>query len=436
MPFATTVFFDVSGGPLGLEPAIGQSGPGMALLLVLLVPLLYALPSVLMSAELASAMPHNGGYYVWVKAAFGEAAGFICSFWTLIYCVLDSAVYPVAAATVAYPFLQAQFHLDPATAAQTKYAISAGIVVVFTALNLFGIKAVGSSSVLFGIVILAPFLTLVVLALPKIVSNPSQAVTPFMLTGQSWTESAQSALAVVVWNYLGWDSLSTVAGEVHEPQKTIPKALTLTLPVIVALYVLSLVAGYVALPDPSLWQEGVWPAAAAKVGGPAMGLWMGASLIVSSLGLFTATLLGASRLPFVFAHDGLLPKSLARLHPKLGTPVIPILVVAAAILMLVGKKFSDLIEMDVLVYSTALMMEFGALVWLRIKKPEMPRPFKIPGGLPIVLVVALLPLLVLIAIAFDQAKESGWNGLWVALAFFGSGPAAYGLACLFRHMSP
>ncbi|MFX8926119.1 amino acid permease, partial [Acinetobacter baumannii] len=89
-PFAATLFFDVSGGPLGIEPLIGASGPGMALLLVLLVPFLYAIPSALMTAELSSAMPHNGGYYVWVKAAFGEGAAFICSFWTLIYCVIDA----------------------------------------------------------------------------------------------------------------------------------------------------------------------------------------------------------------------------------------------------------------------------------------------------------------------------------------------------------
>lgn len=426
LPFAATLFFDVSGGPLGLEPLVGASGPGMALLLVLLVPFLYAIPSALMTAELCSAMPHNGGYYVWVKRAFGEGAAFVCSFWTLIYCVVDAAVYPVAAVKTGLNLVESLgwgvfdvqvggWHLP------AQWILAAGIVVVFTVVNLLGIKAVGASSTLFGVLTLAPFGVMVALALSHVHFQTMPLVNP----GQKLHESALAGLAVVVWNYLGWDSLSTVAGEVHDAPKTIPRALASTLPAIVVTYVLVILGGWAVLPNASQWKEGVWPQVAGAAGGHGLATWMGLSLMVSSLGLFTATLLGASRLPLVFAHDGLLPRSFARLHPRLGTPVVPILLVAGCVLALVGRSFGDLIEMDVLVYTTALMMEFAALVWLRIKEPDMPRPFRVPGGLAGVTVVSVMPLVVLVLMAVDQARTADWRGYLVAGAFFVSGPALY-----------
>src|SRR5439155_1643032 len=92
-PLLMTIFFCVSGGPFGLEPVV-QSGRGMALMLILIVPIIWALPVALLSAELGSAIPEEGGYYEWVKQGVGPRAGFWCAWLTFLYTCVDVAIYP------------------------------------------------------------------------------------------------------------------------------------------------------------------------------------------------------------------------------------------------------------------------------------------------------------------------------------------------------
>src|SRR6185436_1385404 len=93
-PLVMTFFLDVSGGPFGLE-SLMQSGPGMAILLILITPFIWAAPAALMTAELASAIPTEGGYYVWVKRCMGPFWSFVCGWWTWVYSWVDVAIYPV-----------------------------------------------------------------------------------------------------------------------------------------------------------------------------------------------------------------------------------------------------------------------------------------------------------------------------------------------------
>lgn len=90
-----SIFCCVSGGPFGLEPIVREAGAAVALLLLLTVPFLWALPVALMSAELGSALPQEGGYYVWVTRGLGPFWGFVCAWWTWVYSWIDAAIYPV-----------------------------------------------------------------------------------------------------------------------------------------------------------------------------------------------------------------------------------------------------------------------------------------------------------------------------------------------------
>jgi amino acid transporter len=89
------MFFTVSGGAYGLEDTIGESGAGMGLLLILLTPLIWAMPSAMMVAELATSMPVEGGYYRWVKAGLGPFWGIQEGWWSWITSWVDMAIYPV-----------------------------------------------------------------------------------------------------------------------------------------------------------------------------------------------------------------------------------------------------------------------------------------------------------------------------------------------------
>jgi amino acid transporter len=94
LPLVAILFFNVSGGPYGVEDAVGSLGPGLALLLLVVTPLVWSLPVSLAMAELASALPEEGGYVVWVQRAFGRFWGFQAGWWSWINSFVDVAVYP------------------------------------------------------------------------------------------------------------------------------------------------------------------------------------------------------------------------------------------------------------------------------------------------------------------------------------------------------
>ena len=94
LPLVAVLFFNVSGGPYGVEDAVGSLGPGLALLLLLVTPLVWSLPVALAMGELASALPEEGGYVVWVQRAFGRFWGFQAGWWSWINSFVDVAVYP------------------------------------------------------------------------------------------------------------------------------------------------------------------------------------------------------------------------------------------------------------------------------------------------------------------------------------------------------
>src|SRR5271154_2069204 len=95
LPLIAATYFMVSGGPYGLEDIIGKAGYGRALLLLLLIPLVWSLPTSLMVGELASAIPEEGGYYEWVRRALGGFWGFQEAWLSLTASIFDMALYPV-----------------------------------------------------------------------------------------------------------------------------------------------------------------------------------------------------------------------------------------------------------------------------------------------------------------------------------------------------
>src|SRR2546429_9511559 len=94
-PLVAVMYFTVSGGPFGLEGLVGSVGPGVALLLLVLTPLVFSVPETLLIGELASMLPAEGGYYVWVKRAFGRFWGFWNGWLSWVYSLIDMAIYPV-----------------------------------------------------------------------------------------------------------------------------------------------------------------------------------------------------------------------------------------------------------------------------------------------------------------------------------------------------
>jgi len=415
------LYFSTSGGAFTTETLVASVGPGMALLILLLVPLVYSIPEVLLVGELASMLPEEGGYYRWVQRAFGPFWAFQNGWLTWMYSLVDMALYPKL-------FVTYLAYFAPSLPPSAIWGV--GLIVIWgaTALNLSGASRVGGSSVTLGLFIMVGFLVMAALAATHATHAPWR---PFEAPGAAGGKGLAVGLSIALWNYIGWDNASTVQGEVKDASRSYPRALAIALPLVVAGYLIPLTAALGAT-DWTTWREGGWPEIARAAGGgfgPVLAAWIALGGMASAIGLFNALLLAYSRIPFVMAMDGLLPAALARTDAR-GTPRVAVLFAAVCYSVFMLLPFGSLVIADVLLYSLALMLELGSLVALRMREPELRGAFRIPLGTGPVAVLALFPfsvLLLVVGLSFADGEYGvpAVTGAAVAIAL---GPLCYSLA--------
>src|SRR5437016_3459045 len=419
-PLVAVMYFNVSGGPFGLEGLVGAVGPGVAVLLLLATPLLYSVPEALLVGELASMLPVEGGYYRWVRRAFNRFWGYWNGWLSWVYSLIDMAIYPVL-------FLQYLRFFAPGLGRFDAWLLALALIWGATWLNLRGTRVVGTASGWFVALVLAPFGVLAAVALARWMEHPATPfpVTPFHAAGTSFLGALGLGVSQSIWNYSGWDNQSTIGGEIEDASATYPRALARALPLVTAVYLASIVP-VLALADWTEWTDGAWPHLAATVVGPWLGGWIAAAGMVSAFALFNALLLAYSRIPLVLAQDGLLPAALAVTDER-GTPRNAVLVSALAYSGFALIPFGGLLAGDVLLYSAALALEFGALLRLRRAEPELRGAFRVPLGVPALAALGVLPiLLILSAVGLEiQSREIGLPGVLVAGVLAAVGPVAY-----------
>src|SRR5438067_431743 len=415
------LFFSTSGGPYTTETLIHSVGPGLGLLILALVPLAWSVPEALIVGELASMLPEEGGYYRWVDRAFGRFWAFQNGWLTWMYSLVDMAIYPVL-------FNQYLGYFIPGLDARAEWLISLAIIWGATWINVRGSVNVTRASIVAGCFIMLGFLALSVASAPRITHIPWH---PFTSEHARGLGGLAVGISIALWNYIGWDNPSTAQGEVRDPSRTYPRALAFGLPLVTLGYFVPLLTALGAS-DWTTWTEGSWPQIAASAVGNAgrwIAIWIGLGGMVSAVALFNALLLGYSRIPFVLAGDGLLPKALAKLDAH-GTPRTAVVVSAVFYSLFALVGFSKLVVADVILYSLALFLEFGALVQLRKKEPSMRGVFRIPLGRAGVAALAGLPMIVLVGVigvsfADDEYGLPAVMGAAVAIVM---GPFVYRLA--------
>ncbi len=414
------LFFCTSGGPYTTEVLIHSVGPGFGLLILLLVPLIWSLPEVLIVAELASMLPEEGGYYRWVDRAFGRFWAFQNGWLTWMYSLVDMAIYPVL-------FNQYLRYFVPALDARSEWIIALGVIWGAAWINLRGSVRVGRVSIFAGVFVILAFLALSITSTPRINHVPWQ---PFASEEAHGLGGFALAISIALWNYIGWDNPSTVQGEVKDASRSYPRALAYALPMVTLGYFIPLLAALGAT-DWTTWSEAAWPqiaVAAAGKAGPWIAVWIALGGMISALGLFNALLLSYSRIPFVLASDGLLPSAMAKLDRR-GTPSAAVIVSAIFYSIFVLVPFAKLVIADVLLYSLALFLEFAALVQLRKTEPLLRGAFRIPLNRSGVTFLASLPMIVLTGVVLISFRdgEYGLPAVIGATTAILAGPVIYRL---------
>ncbi len=423
LPLIAATYFMVSGGPYGLEDIIGKAGYGRALLLLAIVPLVWSLPTSLMVGELASALPEEGGYYCWVRRALGGFWGFQEAWLSLAASVFDMAIYPVI-------FVLYLGRIEPTWTSGGRGTLWALLVVVLCAAwNLRGARAVGEGSVGMFCLLLSPFVVLTAVGLWKGLVGPHGSGfgggSPWLKAPAAGADFA-GAVSVTLWNYMGWDNASTVAQEVQEPQRNYPRAMLIAAGLVALTYVLPLAAVALAGVPAEQFSTGAWTDAAREVVGPWLALCVVVGGTINGFGMFNALMMSYTRVPYALAEEGLLPKIVAQ-RTKTGVPWVSVVLCSVAWALALGMSFERLISVDLVLYGGALVLEFVALVVLRVKEPGLMRPFKVPGGFWGAIAIGVGPT-VLIGFALWAARGERVAGL-PALAFAGivaaAGPLVY-----------
>jgi len=422
IPLIAAIYFLVAGGPFGLEDIVSKSGYAGAILILLITPVVWAIPTALMVSELSSALPDQGGYYVWVSRGMGRFWGYQEAWLSLMGSVFDVAIYPTL-------FVSYLGHLIPWTTAGSRgIVLEIALVAAAAAWNLLGAKSVGDSCVAMGLILLAPFAILTVYGFFHR-GAPAAGAVPLAHI------DLLGGVLVALWNYMGWDYASTVADEVDRPQRTYPLAMAGAVTLVALTYVLPIAAIAVTGLDPNRWGTGGWAVVAkAVIPGASVGEVIAVLITVGGVlgawGTLNAQTMQYSRLPAVMADDGLLPRIFSRRHPVSGAPTVALVSCAAAWMLCLKLSFVKLVVLDVLLTGLSLLLEFAALVALRIREPELARPYRIPGGIPGTIAAGLLPLaLLVLAMVRNQVEQIGpLNALELGAILVFAGVPAYWLS--------
>jgi amino acid transporter len=416
-PLVAATFFMVSGGTYGTEDIVHGAGYGRAILILLLTPLLWSLPTAFMIGELSSALPFEGGYYAWVRRAMGNFWGFQEAWLSLVASIFDMAIYPtlfVLYLDRLFPWFQ-QGHRG--------LYVGMAVVVACALLNIAGVKVVSNTSLWLFFALSAPFLAIVFIAPFKLgalaVATKPSGSDVGILTG----------LLICMWNYMGWDNASTIATEVEKPQRTYPRAMLVAVFIVAISYVVPVGAMWMTGLPASSWDTGFWADVAGILGGPLLRFGLALGGMISGFGMFNALVMSYSRLPLAMAQDGMLPKAFGKLHPKSKAPWVAIVVLACFWMPCLLLGFERLVTLDILIYGSSLFLEFVALAVLRFTEPNLKRPFKVPGGLFGAIAIGIPPMLLLgFSVARSQHESIlGMSSFAFGMILIAAGFVAYAL---------
>jgi amino acid transporter len=422
-PLVAATFFMVSGGTYGTEEIVHGAGYGRAILILLLTPLLWSLPTAFMIGELSSALPFEGGYYAWVRRSLGNFWGFQEAWLSLIASIFDMAIYPtlfVAYLTRMFPWFQQ---------GNRGWWVALAVVIACAALNIAGVKVVSLTSLWLFFALSAPFVIMVCMAPFKVGALVNAVTKP-----TTSTVDILGGLLICMWNYMGWDNASTIATEVERPQRTYPRAMLVAVCIVAVSYIVPFAAMWMTGLTSTAWETGSWADIAGLLGGPLLRIGVVLGGMISAFGMFNCLVMSYSRLPLAMAQDGMLPSVFGKLQKKSRAPWVAIIVLAMGWAMCLGLGFARLVTIDILLYGASLVLEFVALAVLRFREPELPRPFKVPGGLFGAIAIGIPPALLLVFAVARADHESilGMSSFAFGMILIGAGVVAYAINHLLK----
>jgi basic amino acid/polyamine antiporter, APA family len=356
-------------------------------------------------AELAAALPQAGGEYVYLREAYGPMWGFLYG-WTQMWVAKSGSIATLASGFFIYlanfrPELERVWIVIPmpfGNAFEIRYGqvLAMGVIAVLALINYFGVKIGGNVQVAVTILKVGLIAALIVIGLGSGHGSISNFGTSIPAAGG--ITGFFAALVAALWAYDGWNNVSMVSSEVRNPQRNLPLALIIGTLAVVVIYLLTNLAYFYVLPADAV-------ASTSRVAGEMMRRILGApgagavsiAAMISIFAALNGSILSGSRVPFAMARDGLFFKRVGFVHPQHRTPSVSILALSAwACLLVLSGRYDQLYTY--VIFSSVILygMATAAVIVLRYKRPDMPRPYRTLGYpvVPIVFVLGIASLVI------------------------------------------
>jgi basic amino acid/polyamine antiporter, APA family len=397
--------------------------PGL-MLITWLVTALLTLTAALSYGELAAAMPHAGGQYVYLREAFGPLCGFLYG-WTLFTVIQTGTIAAVAVAFAKFtgvlvPWFSAGNQVLPGVNSQQLLAI--GLLVFLTWVNTRGVREGALVQNVFTIT--KTFALLGLIAIGALYARPEAIDRNFgdFWGGAKWGWAAIQLTGVAMVGALfssdAWNNVTFIAGEIRNSRRNLPLALALGVGIVSLLYLACNTVYLMALPIEGIQtaaEDRVGTAVAAAALGPVAVQLMAVAIMISTFGCVNGMTLAGARVYYAMAKDGLFFHRVAAVHPTRFTPVASLAVQClwACVLTLSGS-YSDLLDYVIFAVLLFYILTIAGIFVLRRTRPEMERPYR-AWGYPVLpmLYIALAGLIEILLLLYKPRYT--WPGLILVL---------------------
>jgi len=377
---------------------------------------LISICGALVLAELSTMLPRAGGVYVFLREAYGDAAGFVFGW---LYVLITTPTTVAALAVVFAEFLLNLLGRPVEAGAVQMIALTA--IIILTGANVLGARvgaAVSEVTTLVKVTALAAIILGAFLFGQGSVSHITEG-------GVVHGSGLARAVAAVIWTYDGWVAVSMIAGEVVAPERLMKRIIIVGMLIIVTLYIGANLAYLYMMPVSVMAQqkEAIARTVITAIAGPAAGVLIMLGIMTSVFGALNGNLLAKPRVAYAMARDGLIFSFVGKTSQRGASPWAAQLIVAAVaiVMVLALRDYDTLITYFVVIEWAALIFAIGAVFVLRRKLADAPRPFRTPGYPWVPLAFVLGTVMGLSAIVWGQIQVGNFSpiyGLGIAAAGF------------------